>query len=116
MTISTVSYTHLDVYKRQIQHIISDKFTKQIPPETSHAPKPTYNINTALVQLKMIVLHTLQPVSYTHLDVYKRQFTNSDIVNKLRKFSHMCGAIRRTLKSAREETHLKLYKKMSPNF
>ena len=31
---------HTTYYQRE--------FTKQIPPETSHAPKPIYNINTAL--------------------------------------------------------------------
>ena len=31
---------HTTFYQRE--------FTKQIPPETSHASKPTYNINTAL--------------------------------------------------------------------
>ena len=57
---ATVSYTHLDVYKRQIvynKYELLRYFTDQI----SH-----------YVYLCVQVL-VLKPVSYTHLDVYKRQ-------------------------------------------
>ena len=37
----------------------------------------------------------------------------NDVVNKLRKFNHMWGTIRRTLKSSSKETHLKFYKVMA---
>ena len=85
----TVSYTHLDVYKRQMQPFVSYNYGKgnaerlkqgiqyvtviafiffriciskrTIPPLQSTFANPT------LVSL------WLSPVSYTHLDVYKRQ-------------------------------------------
>ncbi|OUH78045.1 hypothetical protein AZ046_005287, partial [Klebsiella pneumoniae] len=53
-TVETVSYTHLDVYKRQAQWVLP------------RANAPARNLlDKAFV--------TLGPVSYTHLDVYKRQ-------------------------------------------
>ena len=51
-TLETVSYTHLDVYKRQ-----PDCIAPWIPASVG----PTYSLGTD------------PPVSYTHLDVYKRQ-------------------------------------------
>ena len=57
--LATVSYTHLDVYKRQLilRAIvgISDADT---------------GIDPCFVDIKST---TVEPVSYTHLDVYKRQ-------------------------------------------
>ena len=55
-----VSYTHLDVYKRQLQavafrHVALDRR------------------NPALI----VFFKGNEPVSYTHLDVYKRQSTYS---------------------------------------
>ena len=51
----SVSYTHLDVYKRQVQNI-TDFFLKgEIPNEICYQCEQK------------------EPVSYTHLDVYKRQ-------------------------------------------
>ena len=50
-----VSYTHLDVYKRQLE-ITNDGRETNL--EKYCAP------------------HKMDPVSYTHLDVYKRQFLN----------------------------------------
>ena len=47
----TVSYTHLDVYKRQRVHL-----------------RPQHNS-----PLMRHLTHMVLPVSYTHLDVYKRQ-------------------------------------------
>ena len=51
-----VSYTHLDVYKRQMLHCLTIRFWKISESETK-----TPQMNKSL------------PVSYTHLDVYKRQ-------------------------------------------
>ena len=53
--IDPVSYTHLDVYKRQIQEL-----------------KRFYDFD-----LDSSASHRLKAVSYTHLDVYKRQFAVS---------------------------------------
>ena len=54
-----VSYTHLDVYKRQVQHTTenaSDLLIKTCLSRSSHT-----------------LDEMIDPVSYTHLDVYKRQ-------------------------------------------
>ena len=52
-----VSYTHLDVYKRQALNtdLVCDA------------------INTAMRELFLQIVYGRTPVSYTHLDVYKRQ-------------------------------------------
>ena len=55
---AAVSYTHLDVYKRQVDIIIT---TALIP------GKPAPRLITAEM------VQSMKPVSYTHLDVYKRQ-------------------------------------------
>ena len=51
MKIIAVSYTHLDVYKRQAWDITIREFTRH----------------------SVIIENCCDPVSYTHLDVYKRQ-------------------------------------------
>ena len=50
-----VSYTHLDVYKRQIQEYIKNQLEEDLANDQ--------------ISLK----EYMDPVSYTHLDVYKRQ-------------------------------------------
>ena len=54
MAVMPVSYTHLDVYKRQVEK-------RSIINEFSLA---AFVVSASLI---------LRPVSYTHLDVYKRQ-------------------------------------------
>ena len=62
-----VSYTHLDVYKRQVHHL-----TRSLAAEWHrygirvNAVAPGYVATDLLEQ-------ALEAVSYTHLDVYKRQ-------------------------------------------
>ena len=64
-----VSYTHLDVYKRQI---LSSPVTLTVPP---------VRLSIFKISLMVVVLPEpfgpikpiIYPVSYTHLDVYKRQ-------------------------------------------
>ena len=57
-SIAPVSYTHLDVYKRQaMQTRAVIKAALNVSAETGHVITP----------------HIMIPVSYTHLDVYKRQ-------------------------------------------
>ena len=55
----SVSYTHLDVYKRQLQGggnvILNEEGTASFDPQ--------------------LIAPNEEPVSYTHLDVYKRQFS-----------------------------------------
>ena len=58
-----VSYTHLDVYKRQhLKRYIYERAELEEP--FSEVPQEVY---------KEIVVDSFKAVSYTHLDVYKRQ-------------------------------------------
>ena len=57
--VAAVSYTHLDVYKRQIVHRISN---------VDFVRNHYFFHQEATAQAVSII-----PVSYTHLDVYKRQ-------------------------------------------
>ena len=63
MSIRTVSYTHLDVYKRQPRsRIISSRFRES----------KSISLIWGTILSRMAPSWT-NPVSYTHLDVYKRQ-------------------------------------------
>ena len=66
--ITAVSYTHLDVYKRQIIRLISIFHIKTIK-----IIFIMYILRMLQLFLIQCVLHQNIPVSYTHLDVYKRQ-------------------------------------------
>ena len=62
-----VSYTHLDVYKRQVLHkalkqAVLIGYLRTNPTEACILPR--------IIRKEM---HPLEAVSYTHLDVYKRQ-------------------------------------------
>ena len=64
-----VSYTHLDVYKRQIH--IGPASTQYINPMDINS---NYSEEDNPLALKAdFILSLCEPVSYTHLDVYKRQ-------------------------------------------
>ena len=66
-TVRPVSYTHLDVYKRQILYnVIGNKEVVFI--EIFHFEKNDFKYNLRTWKSCMVL-----PVSYTHLDVYKRQ-------------------------------------------
>ena len=76
--ISTVSYTHLDVYKRQVQATVATAADRH------RAPYGTSGARFGAVGGAAVVHggcgHRIfgrdgitGPVSYTHLDVYKRQ-------------------------------------------
>ena len=72
----TVSYTHLDVYKRQI-------FTSEMEDELSVVEPDLKLVLESENPRKMVIdqdtttrlLKALYAVSYTHLDVYKRQLS-----------------------------------------
>ena len=65
----TVSYTHLDVYKRQdVIHIVTEK--QGIPVEVAMTYNTSFNES---VFSYVNDINTIEAVSYTHLDVYKRQ-------------------------------------------
>ena len=75
---STVSYTHLDVYKRQAQSYLRQTGTlvESPPLFIAHLVQQANGNPQALADLladsaKERVVD--KPVSYTHLDVYKRQ-------------------------------------------
>ena len=61
-----VSYTHLDVYKRQGQMYVSAKI---LPAGNTHSIFE----RGVLALINNDLPRILTPVSYTHLDVYKRQ-------------------------------------------
>ena len=66
-----VSYTHLDVYKRQalgFETVVSDMSTRK----TYEKGQFTIPSDTACYPAKLMHGH-IEAVSYTHLDVYKRQ-------------------------------------------
>ena len=69
MNVKPVSYTHLDVYKRQ-GYIPTRK------PENQESLKDASSVEPLSI-----------PVSYTHLDVYKRQvFGVTKNYNRIKKF------------------------------
>ena len=94
----TVSYTHLDVYKRQIRgslaaiaevtqelgiraclcYEVSDVYKRQVyisgDGVTVAVPAPAEGLSEAAVARITEAVTTGTAVSYTHLDVYKRQF------------------------------------------
>ena len=72
-TVSAVSYTHLDVYKRQDISWIDT--TGRISSTNEIIRKDSYYDNPCMKDLcecKENIVYT-GSVSYTHLDVYKRQ-------------------------------------------
>ena len=69
MYTTAVSYTHLDVYKRQLQYL-KEKKQDFVTDSTNLEDDALRNkIRHHVVPL----LESINPVSYTHLDVYKRQ-------------------------------------------
>ena len=60
---TTVSYTHLDVYKRQVRTNTLEGYARMV----------NRYIVGPIGQMYMDEVTTDDPVSYTHLDVYKRQ-------------------------------------------
>ena len=81
----SVSYTHLDVYKRQAQKRLWNSLCSAVPfqpPAGVEAWRETYlknldvweaAVRRTLSQEASWVQRWVEPVSYTHLDVYKRQ-------------------------------------------
>ena len=68
ITLTAVSYTHLDVYKRQVlyyEDIVTYSDNRSELIEVIARPVPCFENGERLVM----------PVSYTHLDVYKRQLS-----------------------------------------
>ena len=70
--LTTVSYTHLDVYKRQ---------ALACGPGMGVSHEALVLLENACQLELPLVLDADAPVSYTHLDVYKRQIEGSAIVS-----------------------------------
>ena len=81
---TSVSYTHLDVYKRQYKDCPNKRFTLagQTYPEPSPYDRLLLDPRVRFVgdavaivagTSEAVVKQAMRPVSYTHLDVYKRQ-------------------------------------------
>ena len=73
-SLTTVSYTHLDVYKRQAE--LRPEFDRMMKQQIANAEAKKYNNWQNVAQyyeaLKLWWDNNTT-VSYTHLDVYKRQ-------------------------------------------
>ena len=80
--IISVSYTHLDVYKRQVYtfdiSLYSKKNNEKVQPKDGYSVKITLPVPKELLddreKVKVVYGKDGSPVSYTHLDVYKRQY------------------------------------------
>ena len=71
--IISVSYTHLDVYKRQDGRLAGTPLADNASPMAGmDVNGPTAVVNS-LACCDELVPQSGMPVSYTHLDVYKRQ-------------------------------------------
>ena len=75
LCIITVSYTHLDVYKRQGSYNDGEKSYPVKAGDVTFCPDGTGHAldNTGDTDLVFMALIIMKSVSYTHLDVYKRQ-------------------------------------------
>ena len=101
-----VSYTHLDVYKRQVQNrrILIDKTPKRTGEEL--VPITPF-LFLLFMGTRLPWLSDYGPVSYSHLDVYKRQllvwviFRSSQRFDLLKKHLHISVSY----------THLDVYKR-----
>ena len=74
--VEAVSYKHLDVYKRQLEGLASLRPSFRKDGTVTAGNASGLNDGAAALLLaseKAIKEHNLAPVSYTHLDVYKRQ-------------------------------------------
>ena len=70
-----VSYTHLDVYKRQGQFLADAGTAQTLVPVRYGIAVVVYAVESNM-HVRMLLVEMLgaeEPVSYTHLDVYKRQ-------------------------------------------
>ena len=98
----SVSYTHLDVYKRQDQGLLDSAEDWLLP----HLGKCRTEADLRALDLTEALRGRLtwEPVSYTHLDVYKRQRWGSGKC-------HLCWFLPKVIKTNRV-----LRKRMRPIF
>ena len=82
-TMHPVSYTHLDVYKRQEEHLDVYNFKKKerkkevqaLEREKEYLTAENEGLTAQIAEARADI-----PVSYTHLDVYKRQAARSVLI------------------------------------
>ena len=67
-----VSYTHLDVYKRQVHERSPIADMRLADGSRVHAILPPAAPDGPVLSIRKFT--GIMPVSYTHLDVYKRQY------------------------------------------
>ena len=100
IAVCTVSYTHLDVYKRQVYDIVLSKTNSNFHGRISGVIQASCNLSETfgiyiggvLLGLKCYWLFfgvSIIYVSYTHLDVYKRQ-----VISRLLKSMKIAQALR----------------------
>ena len=69
-----MNFPRADVYKRQHNaHAFDIRFLKAAAKRSGISFEPTYIDTLTMAQAMYPGLHNYKPVSYTHLDVYKRQ-------------------------------------------
>ena len=83
MATHPVSYTHLDVYKRQLLKNAHEAGGEAAPVSMRLTQLPGWlrievldrgtGMNDSVLQNALVPFYSTKPVSYTHLDVYKRQ-------------------------------------------
>ena len=82
--VAPVSYTHLDVYKRQAKELWIRKTPMCV--NISHRGRSfSEQSDFRTTPSKAMPEQRLYPVSYTHLDVYKRQEENAMVKTKFKK-------------------------------
>ena len=71
----TVSYTHLDVYKRQVMDpsLSPDRLVEELSRQKCAEVAAAHPDGLVIAADTVVSVGGLVPVSYTHLDVYKRQ-------------------------------------------
>ena len=72
-SLPSVSYTHLDVYKRQAQAREGRQPPRGEEEALHYHPRGAPRLSPVRRRRRV---RLSDPVSYTHLDVYKRQFLN----------------------------------------
>ena len=76
--VGTVSYTHLDVYKRQVKELLQERHLAQLErkrwPVALSGDEIVWMLGFPVPARWLAKIgQEAVPVSYTHLDVYKRQ-------------------------------------------
>ena len=71
--LKSVSYTHLDVYKRQLAKLCDDKSHLKSPVTEMHITNHIVSHELCDTLNALSDYCRTKAVSYTHLDVYKRQ-------------------------------------------